>query len=205
MRATPASARLVPAFLSAALLALAACKSSSPASDASAGAPDATKTAKISNEYEVAAKVVSVTPEDRGLSLRREDGQIFDVQVAPTVPNFERIAVGDSLRVRYRETLAAVRLPAGEPLGPVVRDVVSARAQPGREAGAGIGAAVRMRVRVESVDLERGVVVFAPSSGELIARRIQTQEGRKFASGLKPGDVVQLEYQEMAALAVEKP
>lgn len=43
------------------------------------------------------------------------------------------------------------------------------------------------------------------ASGELIARRIQTPQGREFVSGLKVGDIVQLDYKEAAALSIETP
>ena len=52
---------------------------------------------------------------------------------------------------------------------------------------------------------ERDIVVFSLASGELIAHRLQTPQGREFVEGLKVGNVVQLDYAEAAALSIEKP
>ena len=67
-----------------------------------------------------------------------------------------------------------------------------------------MGAGISIRVRVESIDLGRDIVVFSLGSGELMARRLRTQEGRAFATSLKVGDLVQLDYTEVLALSIEK-
>jgi hypothetical protein len=65
--------------------------------------------------------------------------------------------------------------------------------------------AASQRVKVESIDRTNQIVVFSQASGELIARRIQTPQGRDFVKKLKPGDVVQLVYVEAVALSIEEP
>jgi hypothetical protein len=202
MRSRTPLSRVARLVLLGSLLAASACKSgqeqppSPPASDSGR--------AEISNEFTSTAEVVAVAPEARMLTLRREDGTQIDVRVAESVRNFDQIAVGDALRVRYRETLAAERRPAGEIARPAEGAVAAARARPGDKPGAGLGVAISLPVRIESLDLEREIVVFSPASGELIARRVQTPEGREFIRGLKVGDTVQLEYTQMLALAVEE-
>jgi hypothetical protein len=199
----PLVPRLVLGLLTLPVLALSACKSSETKSDAPAAAT--ASTAEISNEFTVAAQVVAVRPGERGLTLKREDGSQFDVNVAESVRNYDQIAAGDALRVRYRERLSAELRPAGEKLGPVETDVVAARAKPGLKPGAGLGMSLRVRVKVESIDLAHDLVVFSIGSGELIARRLKTDKGREFVKGLEVGDIVQLEYIEVAAVAIEKP
>jgi hypothetical protein len=63
---------------------------------------------------------------------------------------------------------------------------------------------VSLRVKIESIDRERDIVVFSLSPGELIAHRLETDEGRDFASSLEVGDMVQLDHMEVLALTVEE-
>lgn len=160
--------------------------------------------AEVSGEVTLAAAVTSVDPARRLLALRDEDGQVLELVAGPAVRNFEQIAVGDTLRVRYQERLSALRLPADASLGPVEAALAAGRAAPGEAPAAGVAAAVRLRVRIESIDTQRAIVVFAPASGRLIAHRLRTPEGRAFVEQLRVGDLVELEYAERLALDVDR-
>ncbi len=195
------SVRVLGFVLPAALFVLSACQS---AKTTSLPAPPETRRAELSNEYTAMAEVVAVVPAERRLTLRRENGSSFDLTAGEGVRNFAQIAVGDVLRVRYKETLAASLRPVGEKVEPAEGAFLAARAKPGAKPGGGLGLAVSLRVKIESIDLERNIVVFAPASGELIAHRLQTPEGREFVRGLEVGDTVQLDYAQALALSVEK-
>jgi hypothetical protein len=184
------------------LLALCACSSNQPATKSVA--PGALKHAELTNEVTADASVVAVDAEARVVTLRRDDGRTMRVRCGPDVRNFAQIAVGDTLRVQYRETLAASVRPAGEPAAPVEAAAASLRAAPGNKPAGAVGVGVGMRVKVESIDLQRGIVVFSKASGEVVAHRIRTPEGRAFVEGVKIGDTVQIEYTESVALSVEK-
>ncbi|MCI0589423.1 MAG: hypothetical protein L0323_21615 [Planctomycetes bacterium] len=187
---------LVPGFL----LAAGACKSE--ATHGAAPKP-AKNRAEISAEFTATAQVVGVARPERIVTLRREDGSQIGLRCGEGVRNFDRIAVGDTLRVRYKETLAATKIPPGQVGRPAEAAVGAVRSKPGEKPGGGLGLAVSLPVRIESIDRERNIVVFSISSGELIAHRIQTSEGREFVAGLAVGDNVQLDYSEGLALAVE--
>jgi hypothetical protein len=203
MHAIPIVSRAASAVLLGPLLALGACKSEQTSTSTAPPAQD--RKAEISNEFSVAAEVVAVAPSERMLTLRREDGTQMDVIVAPSVRNFDQIAKGDSLRVHYKETLTAELRPAGDVLTPPQGEIMAARARPGEKPAGGLGVAASQRVKVESIDRTNQIVVFSQASGELIARRIQTPQGRDFVKKLKPGDVVQLVYVEAVALSIEEP
>jgi hypothetical protein len=187
------------------LLVLGACQSGKsqlpPAPPAAAGAG---QRVELASEFTATAEVTALDPVDRVVQLRREDGSMFDVQADASVRNFEQVAVGDTLRVRYKERLAAVKLPAGTSPKPAQAALGAARAPAGAKPGAGLGLAVSLHVRIESIDHERDIVVFSLASGELIAHRLQTTEGRSFAKNLAVGDLVQLDYSQGLALSVEK-
>ena len=187
---------LVPGFL----LAAGACTSE----PTRAPAPKPAKNrAEISDEFTATAEVVGVARPERIVTLRREDGTQFGVRCGDGVRNFDRIAVGDTLRVRYKETLAATKIPPGQVGRPAEAAVGAVRSKPGEKPGGGVGLAVSIPVRIESIDRERGIVTFSLTSGELIAHKIQTPEGREFVAGLAIGDYVQLDYSEGLALSVE--
>ena len=128
----------------------------------------------------------------------------MQVKCGEAVQNFAQIAAGDTLHVRYMETLEATRLPAGETAEPATAVAATVGAEPGATPAGGVGVGISVRVKIESLDLEHDIVVFSLASGELSARRLVTPEGREFAKGLKIGDTVQLDYTEVLALAIEK-
>ena len=187
------------------LLALCACKTSKePTQPSGTADPDRVERAQITNDVTAKAEVVTVSPTTRIITLRREDGTLFQIMAGQEVRNFAQIAAGDTLRVQYRETLAASVRPAGETAMPVEAGAAAVRAKAGAKPGAGVGAGISVRAKVESIDRERNIVVCSLASGEMIARRILTPEGRGFVKGLKIGDMVQLDYTEALALSIDK-
>lgn len=205
-------------MFSVVVLALCACKSepeaqststqpkttASPAPTQTAQTAPAPQKAEIVNEFTAAAQVVAVAPETRSITLRREDGTLFDVRAGDEVRNFDQIAAGDELRVHYKETLTATKLAAGEAARPAQGAIAAARAEKGERPGAAAAAMITARVKVESIDKTHDIAVYSLASGELIARRIKTPQGREFLKGLAVGDTVQLDYSRALALGVEK-
>ena len=160
--------------------------------------------ASISNEVSGTVSVTAVNAKTRVVTLRREDGALVEVKCGEEVHNFAQIAVGDTVHVRFVETLEATLRPEGEPAEPVAAVAATTRAEAGGSPAAAAAVAVSARVKVESVDLAHDIVVFSLASGELSARRLVTPEGKEFAKGLKVGDTVQLDYTQILALALEK-
>jgi hypothetical protein len=180
-------------LLLGALFALAACQTTTP--------PEPTE---VSNVATVTAQVVTVDKDARLITLRREDGILFDVYAGAEVRNFDQVEAGDTLRVNYEERLAASLRPAEEGPAPARAALAAARTEPGSKPGAGIGLTVSVRVKIESIDLEHDIVVFSLASGELVAHRLATDEGRTFVKGLKLGDTVQLDYTQALAIGIEE-
>jgi hypothetical protein len=193
---------LISGALIGALLMLGACQSNEPAPEpASSVAPTH---ATISNEFNATAAVVEVDGKTRVVTLRHEDGSLMPVKCGDAVQNFAQIAAGDTLHIRYTETLEATLRPAGESAESAEAAAAVVGSEPGSAPAGGVAAAISVRVKIESLDLEHDIVVFSLASGELSARRLVTPEGREFAKGLKIGDTVQLDYTEVLALAIEK-
>ena len=196
-------------LLPASLLVLGACKSepkttNTTASTTASATSSEKKSAEISNEFTATAEVTALEPEQRLVTLRREDGTQFGLMVGDGVRNFDQIKVGDDVKVRYKEVLTALKLPPGEAARPIEGKIAAARAKPGEKPAMGVGIAATVRVKIESIDRERDIVVFSLASGELIARRLKTSQGREFVKNIAVGDTVQLDYMEALALGVEK-
>jgi len=193
-------------ILAAVLVALAAsvapaCKSTNSAAEP---APPAAGRVDLSNELTANATVTALEPEQRLITLRRVDGSMFTVEAGPAVRNYDQIAVGDTLRVRYHEALAATKQGEGATTSPAEAAFAAGRAKPGANPGGGVGFAARARVRIESIDREHDIVVYSLDSGELRSIRAVRPEGRSFIANLKVGDIVQFDYTKSLALAIEK-
>jgi hypothetical protein len=190
-----------------ALLAIGACQST-PSTPSSSGTPsaDAPATVELANDFSSAAEVVAVDKAARIVSLRRQDGTLIGVHAGESVRNFDQIAVGNKLRVRYRQTLTAVRSTGSATATPSDAKVALAagRAPAGDKPAAAVLAGVQFAVKIESLDLAHDIVVGSLESGELIAHRLATPQGRAFAKGLKLGDQVELTYREALALSIEQ-
>jgi hypothetical protein len=196
------SASCVPAVLCA-LLALGACKSTDPGSAASGStATSAPNKVELSNEISAKAEVVAVDKATRAVTLRREDGAMLTIRCPAEVRNFDQIAAGNQLRVRYQQQLSVERSTAPEAGGAQVA-AAAARAPKGAMPAAAVGAGLHVVVKIESIDPEHDIVVFSLASGELVTHRIATAEGRAFVRGLKIGDKVALLYSEALAMSVE--
>lgn len=199
---------LVRTLILVSIFGLAACasessKTTTAAPAASASTAPTRERVELSAELTATAQVVALEKATREVTLRGEDGRLIDVVAGDAVRNFDQIAVGDSLKVRYQQSLSASRLPPNSSGPAAGAEVIAARAKPGSKPGGGVGATVSLRVKIASIDTARGIVVFTLPSGELVAHEIATPEGLSFVKGLKVGDLVQIDYREALALSVE--
>jgi hypothetical protein len=168
-----------------------------------AATPEAPKEAKISDEVLVQATVVDIDKENRELLLERPDGSYVEVVAGPEVRNFDQIVVGNTVSARYIVSLSARRLEPDEAdIEPSV-GVVAGRAEPGQAPAAAVGADMVLTVVVRSVDLDQHIVTFADPGGVLHAVEAERDEGKAFVKGLKPGDRVELNYEEVLVMGVE--
>jgi hypothetical protein len=164
----------------------------------------APENASVANEVTKKAKVESVDKATRTVVLLAEDGKKVPVVCGPEVRNFDQIAVGDTVAVRYHESLAVALVKPGGGSSDSVA-LVAGRAPVGGQPGAAIGGQITQTVKIESVDLTNHVVVFTPQAGgEKQTLPVKRDEGKAFIAGLKPGDLVEITYTQAIAIAVEK-
>lgn len=183
------------------------CKSSSDEKDMAPSSSTAggQHTAQVQQEIAASATVLSVNRSSRLLTLQKKDGKSVVVEVPPEVRNFDQIQAGDKVTVRYTEAVAASIVEPGQAVKPASATVAAGTAEPGMKPAAAVGGQMSATVRIESIDLEKNIVVFTPPEGGMQAVHVVRPEGQKFIRTLKAGDQVEITYTTAMAISVEKP
>jgi hypothetical protein len=157
----------------------------------------------VSDVVEATAVVEMIDVAKRRARLRTPDGRIVPVQAGPEAVNFDKVKVGDTVRVRFTEAIAAEVVRPGTVVGTsaTVGGAPSATTLPGGSRSV----SVRTVVRVAAVDTVNNTVdVTDPQGAPGVQRiRVMDSKAREFIRGLKPGDEVQLTMTEAIAVSVE--
>jgi len=157
----------------------------------------------VSDVVEATAVVEKIDVANRRALLRTPDGRVVGVRAGPEAVNFGKVKVGDTVRVRFTEAVAAEVVKPGTPLG-TSTTVGGAPAAAGMPGGSQ-SVSVRTVVRVAAVDTVNNTVDVTDPQGAPGVQRIRVKDtkAREFIRGLKPGDEVQLTITEAIALSVE--
>jgi hypothetical protein len=157
----------------------------------------------LSDVVEATAVVDSIDVAKRRARLRTPEGRIIAVQAGPEAVNFDKVKVGDTVRVRYTEAIAAEVVRPGTPAATstTVGGAPSATGLPGGTQSI----STRTVVRVAAVDTVNNTVDVTDPAGAPGVQRIRVVDtkAREFIRGLKPGDNVQVTLTEAIAVSVE--
>ncbi len=168
-----------------------------------AGSASAQESVQISETQEISATIIAVDQELRLVTMRGPEGDLTTIEAGPEVRNLAQVEAGDTLRVVYERTYIAT-LTGAEVASPGTDVAVGAvRAEVGAQPGAAVGAMSTMNITIESIGPEGRSATFRGPDGQLQAIDVQREEGREFARGLNPGDVVQMTFAEALAITVE--
>ncbi|MBL6459141.1 hypothetical protein JMJ55_27850 [Belnapia sp. T6] len=149
------------------------------------------------------ATVETVDTTAREVLLRGEGGNLVTVKAGPEVRNLAQVRSGDRVVLDYQEAIAVEIVRAGDTRPPVGSVAAAGRAEPGQRPAGIAGEAVRVRVRIDTVDARAGAVTFTGPRG--VTRRVVVREPemRDFVRGLRPGEEVDIVYAEALAVRVE--
>ena len=168
-----------------------------------ASSASAQESVQVSETQEISATIVAVDQELRIVVVRGPQGNLTTIEAGPEVRNLAQVEVGDTIRVVYEQAFIAT-LTGAEVASPVTDVTVGAvRAEVGAQPGAAVGSMSTMTVTIESIGPEGRSATFRGPDGQLQAIDVRREEGREFARGLNPGDVVQMTYAEALAIMVE--
>ena len=140
----------------------------------------------------------------REVTLRGKDGAVQKIKVGPEARNLAQVKVGDQVTVSYYESFTAQMRLHDKPNEGFQTAAGAIAAAPGERPGGAAAQSVASTVTVDSVDLPGSTVTVRRADGVVSTLPIRTDEGRKFVSTLKKGDVVDIMYMEAVAVDVSE-
>jgi hypothetical protein len=184
-------------FIVAALLAIGG------AADAQTGAPGVKAEAKLGavvvEAVTVKAKVDAVDKDKRRFTLTGPRGNTATVKAGPEVRNFDQIKVGDTLTVRYLESVALFVRRSDQP--PAATEIGAVEVAPKGQKPAGtVVSTVEATGTVEAADLAKRTVTLKGPEGK--TRTFNVDPSVKRLAELKKGDQVVARHTEALALSV---
>ena len=112
------------------------------------------------------AEVVGIDKKTRTVTLKGEDGNVFDVVVGKEAKNFKQIKVGDRVVAEHMEVLA-MELKKGGGLRETVEKDIDETAKPGQRPGAIRGREIAFVADVESVDAKASTITVLGARGNV--------------------------------------
>lgn len=188
--------------LNATLLALTLAFGSAHAADAKPATSDAGTPAVIAGDVVKAeAEVVGIDKKTRTVTLKGEDGNVFDVVVGKEAKNFKQIRVGDRVIAEHMEVLT-MELKKGGGLRETVEKDINETAKPGQRPGAIRGREIAFVADVMSVDAKASTVTILGASGRTYKLHVKDP---KVMAEVKEGDQVKGTYVVATGIAVVAP
>lgn len=161
------------------------------------------KPVTVSDSVEATATVESIDAATRMVRLLGADGRSWVVQAGPDVRNFGQVKVGDLVKVRYTEALAAEVVKPGTSVTSAGATTTLQRAEVGARPGATSTVALKGVVKVAALDTVNNTVDISASDGTVRRIRVVDPKAQEFIRGLRVGDEVQLTFSEALAVSVE--
>lgn len=188
--------------LNATLLALTLAFGSAHAADAKPLASDAGTPAVMAGDVVRAeAEVVGIDKKTRTVTLKGEDGNVFDVVVGKEAKNFKQIKVGDRVVAEHMEVLA-MELKKGGGLRETVEKDIDETAKPGQRPGAIRGREIAFVADVKSVDAKASTITVLGARGNVYKLHVKDP---KVMAEIKEGDQVKGTYVVATGIAVVAP
>jgi Cu/Ag efflux protein CusF len=149
--------------------------------------------------FVASVRIENIDKSTRWLTVRSDAGTTFTVAVVPEVKIFDELKVGDTISVRYVESLVVAVRP-----GTKLQAATDTTAAAQRGAPSGRGEVVqqsRMVVTIERVDVPKRLVVYRTADNQSLTRRVADT---KLLDGLKAGDVVEVTFTRERAIEIKK-
>ncbi len=148
------------------------------------------------------AKVVAINQKTREVTLQGHDGQKRTITVGDEVKNLPQVKKGDMVTVAYRRAIVAKLIKNGKAKPDAAAGEELYTAKPG-EMPAAVGAqVVHIIATITDIDKVKQEVTLKGPKGRsaVVAVKDPTVLDR-----VKKGDLVEIDYTEAIAVAVEKP
>lgn len=157
-----------------------------------AGMVTKTSTARAS------AVITHLDKNTRKLTLKRPNGQVFDVVAGSEVRNFDQIKVNDSVNIEYIRSLTLDLKKPGETAAASSSDLL-ARSEPGQKPGGVAATAITIVADVIDVNPANKTITLQGPKGNIVELDVNNPDQFKV---VKKGDKVEVTYAEAVAIAV---
>jgi hypothetical protein len=148
------------------------------------------------------AKVDAVDKDKRLITLTGPRGNTATVKAGSEVKNFDQIKAGDTLTVRYLESVALFVRKSDQP--PAATEVTAVEVAPKGQKPAGmVVSTVEVTGTVEAVDVAKRTVTLKGPEGK--TRTLKVDPSVKRLAEVKKGDQVVARHTEALALSVSAP
>lgn len=150
------------------------------------------------------ATVKDIDVAARTATLVGPQGETMTVKVGDQVRNLDQVKPGDTVVVRYYDSVVYVLAPAGQKAPEDMSAVATARAAPGELPGAAVAQKIIVSGVVVGVDPSAHTVSLVDQSGGKVRRlTVRDEENQKMLGMVSIGDSVTAYLTEAVAIAVE--
>jgi hypothetical protein len=146
------------------------------------------------------ATVEAVNQATRAVTLKTPAGKPLSFTAGPEVKNLAQVKVGDSVVVKYYESLAFSLQKPGADKALVTAEEKTDQAKAGQKPSASEAVKVRVTTTIQAIDTVGSYVTLVGPKGN--AYDVKVRDPKVF-SGIKVGDKVDVTYTEALAISVE--
>jgi hypothetical protein len=154
---------------------------------------------KESQTVERRATITAIDVPKRLVTLKGQDGDVFEVEAGSEVRNFDKLKVGDVVVASYTESLA-LEIAAPGKATPGMTGTVSATPTPGQRQ---LGQQITATFTVEAVDAAANKVTLRDGAGRSRTIDVIHPQAQQRLKTLKPGEMAVITYTESLALRLE--
>jgi hypothetical protein len=162
--------------------------------------PAAAQPIKESETLERRATITAIDVPKRLVTLKGQDGDVFEVEAGTDIQNFDKLQVGDVVVATYTESLA-LEIAAPGKATPGITGTVSGTPTPGQR---NLGRQVTATFKVEAVDAAANKVTLNDGAGNSRTIDVRHPQAQQRLKTLKPGEMAVITYTESLALRLEK-
>lgn len=156
--------------------------------------------AEMSKQVTATAVIENIDKKNRTVTLRGPEGRMFSVQAGDQVKQFDKLKVGDKVRVTYNESLALSLRAPGEP-APSAKDEEMAKET---TKGGELGREITATAEVVDVDKNNNTITLQGPEGRTWEMHVTQPEMQAKLDKLKKGDKIDAKYTENLAVSIEK-
>jgi len=164
---------------------------------ATVGASEPGKAA-MAQTVKASAVVTAIDKATRTVTLKRANGQSFDVAAGDEVRNFDQVKVGDEVVVEYVRALT-MELKKGGGTSSKTESADAVRTKKGEKPGAAAGRQVTIMADVVDVNAKNKTITLKGPKGNVVELDVHNPDQFKV---VKKGDQVEVVYTEALAVAV---